>query len=141
MNEKTFICRIPAAEEPSKSVSTSIKEDGEGIMVISPSPWSSQASFMSLESRSDQHAHTHNIPRPTFHVKSLPQRSPKARDWLMCGGEVDGDWTGDRAEPYFYMHQCSPGKDQGRRERGRERTQMMMWEIEMTCGLEGEGGK
>lgn len=35
----------------------------------------------------------------------------------MYGGEVDGDWTGDGAEPRFPMHQCSPGKDRGRRER------------------------
>lgn len=82
----------------------------------SPCPWCSQASFMSLESRNNQEAHT------TYPLLLMLGSSPVGLLWQMIGlcmgGEVDGDWMGDWAEAWFPMHQCSPGKEQGRGKRG-----------------------
>lgn len=92
-----WISITPAAAPPSKTATTSVEENREGIMVIFPCPRSSQASFMSLESRHDQHAHTTPPPPhplilapPPFPTSSEQLAGVRGTGWW----RLDGWWSG-----------------------------------------------
>lgn len=74
-------------------------------------PWSQGAT-----SKSTQHPDPHPPP-PLLTLSPSPVGYLSQAIGPCAGGEVDGDWIGDWADPCFSMHQCSPGK-KGRGWRG-----------------------
>lgn len=99
------------------------KEDKERVMVM-PCPWSSQASFMSLESRSDQWQHMTYPPTPN--AEPLPHQPSHVGDWLVRGLRgwwwLDGRQSGTLPSHASVLRRKRPRvRDWGERERERGR--------------------
>lgn len=108
---REWIRTAPAAAPPSKTANTSIKEDGESIMVMFLLSLE-QPSILYVPRVKEQPGSTHNIP-PTLNAWLLPCWPSLADDWLVHGGRGWWGLAGGWAEACFPMHHCSPGKEQG----------------------------
>lgn len=146
MNEKHYnaissvwISTAPAAAPPSKTANTSIEGDGEGIMVIFLCLSLEQPSILYVPRVKEQPARTHNKPPAPLSMlsPSLLGHLWQAIGW--CAGErsIAIGWVMERNFAFLCISALQEKTGVGER----EGTKMMMWEIEMIWGLEGEGCK